>query len=325
MVRAAHIYFLRGVRRVAAQECARKATHKNYRRISVSAASQHPPSRSRAGAPRDTETRARAGQQQQQYQQGHVAHRRARGVLVGGGARGCAQVRASAQARNADVAATCLMGMYIFGSYQYLLKPENWKAAMRVVVECSPCRARIAVILSLVGYATSWMFSRYLLVPSTMKIATSRGLLRWLAGWLAGHRFGPLYGLVASGHSGFACGWHVHSTAGTWNKIPASSVLVGARTHIELALPNGPMVAMAVGHARHNNKSIHCLNHSGGDNHRVGAARCGNHVSLNERHLCWHSDPSLDRERHNRACCHFHHRPHGEEILSRKVTFRFAW
>ena len=26
----------------------------------------------------------------------------------------------------------------------------------------------------------------YLLVPSTMKIATSRGLLRWLAGWLAG-------------------------------------------------------------------------------------------------------------------------------------------
>ena len=105
---------------------------------------------------------------------------------------------------------------------------------MRVVVECSPCRARIAVILSLVGYATSWMFSRYLLVPSTMKIATSRGLLRWLAGWLAGHRFGQLYGLVASGHSEFACGWHVHSTADTWNKLSGSCVLVGAITHIEL-------------------------------------------------------------------------------------------
>jgi hypothetical protein len=74
----------------------------------------------------------------------------------------------------------------------------------------------------------------YLLVPSTMTIATSRGLLRWLAGWLAGHRFRPLYGLVASGHSEFACRWHVHSTADTWNKISASSVLVGARTHIEL-------------------------------------------------------------------------------------------
>ena len=105
---------------------------------------------------------------------------------------------------------------------------------MRVVVECSPCRARIVVILSLVGYFTSRSFSRYLLVPSTMKIATSRGLLRWLAGWLAGHRFGPLCGLVASGHSEFACRWHVHSTADTWNKISASSVLVGARTHIEL-------------------------------------------------------------------------------------------
>ena len=54
------------------------------------------------------------------------------------------------------------------------------------------------------------------------------------------------------------------------NKISASSVLVGARTHIELTWPNGPMVA--VGHARHNNKSIHCLNHSGGDNHRERAA-----------------------------------------------------
>ena len=88
-----------------------------------------------------------------------------------------------------------------------------------------------------------------------MKTSTSMGLLRWLAGWLAGHRFRPLYGLVASGHSEFACRWHVHSTADTWNKISASSVLVGARTHIELTWPNGPMVA--VGHVHHNNKSIH--------------------------------------------------------------------
>ena len=55
-----------------------------------------------------------------------------------------------------------------------------------------------------------------------------------VGGWLAGHRFGPLCGLVASGHSEFACRWHLHSTADTWNKISASSVLVGARTHIEL-------------------------------------------------------------------------------------------
>ena len=151
-------------------------------------------------------------------------------------------------------------------------------------MEYSPCRARIVVILSLVGYFTSRSISWYLLVPSTMKIATSRGLLRWLASWLAGHRFGLLCGLVSSGHSAFACRWHVHSTADTWNKISASSVLVGARTHIELTWPNGPMVA--VGHARLNNKSIHCLNHAGGDNHREKAARCGNHASLNERHLC---------------------------------------
>ena len=62
----------------------------------------------------------------------------------------------------------------------------------------------------------------YLLVPSAMKIATSRGLLRWLTG----HRFGPLCGLVASGHmySEFAFRWHVHSTADIWNEISASSV-----------------------------------------------------------------------------------------------------
>ena len=127
---------------------------------------------------------------------------------------------------------------------------------MRVVVGCAPCRARIVVILSLVGYFMSRSFSWYLLVPSMMKIATSRDLLRWLAG----HRFGLLCGLVASGHSEFACRWHVHSTADTWNKISASSALklklVGARTHIELAWPNGPMVA--VGHVHRNNKPIHC-------------------------------------------------------------------
>ena len=101
----------------------------------------------------------------------------------------------------------------------------------------------------------------YLWVPSTMKIATSRGLIRWLAG------------LVASGHSEFACRWHVNSTADTWYKHSASSVLVGARTHIELTWPNGPMVA--VGHVHHTNKSIHCLNHSGGDSHPERVARCG--------------------------------------------------
>ena len=69
---------------------------------------------------------------------------------------------------------------------------------------------------------------------------------------------------------------------------------------------------VAVGHVHHNNKSIHCLNHSGGDNHPERAARCGSHASLIERHLCWHSDPSLDRERHKGARCHSHLRPHGE-------------
>ena len=55
-----------------------------------------------------------------------------------------------------------------------------------------------------------------------------------------------------------------------------------------------------------------CLNHSGVDNHPERAARCGSHTSLIERHLCWHSDPSLDRERHKGARCHSHLRPHGE-------------
>ena len=44
--------------------------------------------------------------------------------------------------------------------------------------------------------------------------------------------------------------------------LSASSVLVGARTHIELAWPNGPMVTMD--HARLRNKSICCLDHSCG-------------------------------------------------------------
>ena len=33
---------------------------------------------------------------------------------------------------------------------------------------------------------------------------------------------------------------------------------------------------------------------------------------LNERHVCWNSDPPLDRERHKGARCHSHIRPHGE-------------
>ena len=72
------------------------------------------------------------------------------------------------------------------------------------------------------------------------------------------------------------------------------------------------MVAVGHVHYNYNNKSIHCLNHSGGDNHPESAARCGSHASLNERHLCWHSDPPLDRERNKGARCHSHLRPHGE-------------
>ena len=45
----------------------------------------------------------------------------AHGFLVEGSARRCAQ------ARNADVAATCPMGMSVFGSYQYLLKQKTEK------------------------------------------------------------------------------------------------------------------------------------------------------------------------------------------------------
>ena len=76
-----------------------------------------------------------------------------------------------------------------------------------------------------------------------------------------------------------------------------------------------------VGHVHHNNKPIHCLNHSGGDNSPEGAARCASHAFLNERHLCCHSDPSLDRERHNGLCCHFHIRPHGEDICRGRWHF----
>ena len=142
---------------------------------------------------------------------------------------------------------------------------------------------------------------------------SSNSVAVWLTGWPPFRA--ALCGLVASGHSEFSCRWHVHSTTDTWNKISASSqcgVLVGARTHIELTWPNGPTVAPAVGHVHHNNKSVHCLNHSGGDNRPGRAARCGSQASLNERHLCWHSDPSLDRERHKGARCHSHLRPHGE-------------
>ena len=159
---------------------------------------------------------------------------------------------------------------------------------MRVVVECSPCRARIVVIRSLVGYFTSRSFSRYLSVPSGEDCELQGPSS--VADWLAGHCFGPRCGLAASRHSAFACRWHaiVHATADTWNKISASSVLLGARTLTELMGPNGPMVA--VGHVRHNHKSIQCLNYSGGasDNHRYREreARCRDLTSLNEHHLC---------------------------------------
>ena len=129
---------------------------------------------------------------------------------------------------------------------------------MRVVVECSPCRARIVVILSLVGYFI--ITSRLTLVQSrSVFVGTINNEFEdcdlrgpsSVASWMAGHRSGPLCGLVASRHSALACRWHVHSTADTWSNISASSVLVGSRTHIELAWPNaGPMVA--VGHMTRN-------------------------------------------------------------------------
>ena len=50
-------------------------------------------------------------------------------------------------------------------------------------------------------------------------------------------------------------------------------------------------------------------------------ARCGDITSSLERHLCGQSDPSLDREHHNDACCRFHLRPHGE---GEKAVVRFA-
>ena len=124
----------------------------------------------------------------------------------------------------------------------------------------------------------------YMLVPSTMKIATSRGLLWWLAGWppfRAALR--PRSKRTQRVHVLVACALHC-GKCGYMEQISASSVLVGARTHIELTWPNGPMVA--VGHVHHNNKSIHCLNHCGGDSHPEGAARFGSHAFLNERHLC---------------------------------------
>ena len=66
-----------------------------------------------------------------------------------------------------------------------------------------------------------------------------------------------------------------------WSTITASSVLAGARTYTELTWPNGPMVA--VGHMRHNQKPNQCPNHSGGDNHREKAVRCGDLTSSLER------------------------------------------
>ena len=94
--------------------------------------------------------------------------------------------------------------------------------------------------------------------------------------------------------------------ANTWNKVSASNVLVVARTHIKLAWPNGAMVAVGRARVQHNNKSIHCLHHSGGDNHLERAACCGDLTSLLERYLCWHSDPPLNGERRKESRCCFH-------------------
>ena len=109
-----------------------------------------------------------------------------------------------------------------------------------------------------------------------------------VAGWLAGW---PPFQAVLRPRSkwtqrvcvSLACALHCGYIC-TWNTKSASSVLVGARTHIELTWPNGPPVA--VGHVHHNNKSIRCLNHPGGDNRPKRAARCGSQASLTERHLC---------------------------------------
>ena len=111
--------------------------------------------------------------------------------------------------------------------------------------------------------------------------------------------------LATSRNRAFACRWHVHSTVDARDKNLACSALklAGARTHIELTWPNGPMVA--VGQVRHirmyNHKPVRRPNHPGGDNHREKSLRCGNLTSSLERHLCWHSDPPLDGESHKGA------------------------
>ena len=153
----------------------------------------------------------------------------------------------------------------------------------------------VAVILSLVGYFTSRPFSRYLLVPSAMKIATSRGLLRWLAGragwppfWAA---LRPRSKRAQRVCVPVVCALHCGYMEQNSSELPAcrreNTCTRAHRVAIDVAeFSNGPMVHVAVGHARLNNKSIHCLNHSGGDNHRKRTARCGNRAPLNKRHLC---------------------------------------
>ena len=89
-------------------------------------------------------------------------------------------------------------------------------------------------MLSLVGYFTSDSFSQHLLVPSAMKIATCRGLLRWLAG-----------GWLTTG-SGPSAAWQLPETArlrvdGMCTALQ-TQCHVGATTYIELGVaecPNG--------------------------------------------------------------------------------------
>ena len=105
------------------------------------------------------------------------------------------------------------------------------------------------------------------------------------SGWLAGHRFGPLCGLVASGHIEFACRWHVHSTAGTIVIEQTFSEQRACRrknTHrVQVDVAEWPSGGRGPCASQQQVALIHCLNHSGGDNHPGG-----NHASLNERHLC---------------------------------------
>ena len=80
---------------------------------------------------------------------------RAHGFLAEGGAQ---QVRTSAQRWRGSCVSNgnvCIWELPIF------IETENRKAATRIVVECSPCKARAVVVLSLVGYFTSLVQSAF--------------------------------------------------------------------------------------------------------------------------------------------------------------------